>query len=476
MRINHNIAALNTYRQLGNANNAQQNAMEKLSSGLRINSAADDAAGLAISEKMRGQIRGLEQAQSNAQDGISLIQTAEGALNETHSILQRMRELSVQATNDTLNDSDRGEIQKEVDQLVEEIDRISSTTEFNTKKLLDGSMGAERTATAGVTEGQVNFKVSSDTAQVTGVSGVLANDKVGTHEITFSVGAAGEIKGTATDLDGTETLSELGITDIAGLKVGEEGSEVTLTGLDLNSTVADLVNAVNTQATGASAEIVEGQLVINSNSQTSGNQVSFEQDTASAGSAAAVLFGAGSSSVEANSTNADATALTVTDKYTDAGGNETTTVDRAGTYGDGSSNVSWNGATFTKGTGNISTATVTVEGLEAVDSKAARKDLSATLQIGANENQTMNVDIEDMSAQALGLVVGGEKISVSNSDDASRSITKINNAIETVSAERSKLGAFQNRLEHTINNLGTSSENLTASESRIRDVDYALAA
>ncbi|SDJ22233.1 flagellin N-terminal helical domain-containing protein, partial [Salimicrobium halophilum] len=120
MRINHNIAALNTHRQMGQANQAQQDSMEKLSSGLRINKAGDDAAGLAISEKMRGQIRGLDMAQKNAQDGISMIQTAEGALNETHSILQRMRELSVQSANDTNTDTDRGELQKEVDELVEE--------------------------------------------------------------------------------------------------------------------------------------------------------------------------------------------------------------------------------------------------------------------------------------------------------------------------------------------------------------------
>ena len=145
MRINHNIAALNTYRQLGSANNAQSKSMEKLSSGLRINRAGDDAAGLAISEKMRGQVRGLDQASANAQDGISLIQTAEGALNETQSILQRMRELSVQSSNDTNTDTDREELQKEINQLTEEIDRIAETTEFNTKKLLNGDL-------SGVTE------------------------------------------------------------------------------------------------------------------------------------------------------------------------------------------------------------------------------------------------------------------------------------------------------------------------------------
>ncbi|MBC7077455.1 MAG: flagellin [Synergistales bacterium] len=142
MRINQNISALNAYRNLTITNSALTKSMEKLSSGLRINRAADDAAGLAISEKMRGQIRGLAQAVRNAQDSISLIQTAEGALNETHAILQRMRELAVQAANDTNTTEDRRALQNEVTQLIAELDRIADQTEFNTQKLLDGSFAA----------------------------------------------------------------------------------------------------------------------------------------------------------------------------------------------------------------------------------------------------------------------------------------------------------------------------------------------
>jgi flagellin len=140
VRINQNISALNAYRNLTVTNTALSKSMEKLSSGLRINRAADDAAGLAISEKMRGQVRGLAQAIRNAQDGISLIQTAEGALNETHAILQRMRELAVQAANDTNTDEDRTQLQAEVTQLIQELTRIANNTEFNTKKLLNGSL------------------------------------------------------------------------------------------------------------------------------------------------------------------------------------------------------------------------------------------------------------------------------------------------------------------------------------------------
>ena len=165
MIINHNMNALNAHRNMGVNNTAAGKSMEKLSSGLRINRAGDDAAGLAISEKMRGQIRGLEQSSRNASDGISMIQTAEGALNETTNILQRMRELAVQSANDTNTSDDREQLQKEMTQLGEEIDRIANNTEFNTKKLLNGNMGKATTAVKGTVENKGNLK--NDVAQGT---------------------------------------------------------------------------------------------------------------------------------------------------------------------------------------------------------------------------------------------------------------------------------------------------------------------
>jgi flagellin len=169
MIINHNLMAMNTHRQLGINQTNSSKSMERLSSGMRINRAGDDAAGLAISEKMRGQIRGLKQAQRNAQDGISLIQTAEGALNETHAILQRMRELATQAATDTNTPTDRGEIQKEINQLAEEISRISNTTEFNTKNLMAG--GLNNTFHIGANQGQnVSLTIAAMDAQSLGVA------------------------------------------------------------------------------------------------------------------------------------------------------------------------------------------------------------------------------------------------------------------------------------------------------------------
>ncbi|MGE5543441.1 MAG: flagellin, partial [Bacillota bacterium] len=183
MRINHNIAALNTYRQLSNNNIMGNKSLEKLSSGLRINRAGDDAAGLAISEKMRGQIRGLDMASKNAQDGISLIQTAEGALNETHSILQRMRELAVQSASDTNTISDRAEIQKEVNQLAEEISRIGKTTEFNTQKLLTGKY--EGTFHIGANEQQnLKLTIADMRGFALGVTGTVQMSETATDTIT----------------------------------------------------------------------------------------------------------------------------------------------------------------------------------------------------------------------------------------------------------------------------------------------------
>ena len=172
MIINHNIQAINTHRNYGMANTQQSKSMEKLSSGLRINRAGDDAAGLAISEKMRAQVRGLDQASRNAQDGISLIQTAEGALNETHAILQRMRELAVQSANDTNVATDRGHLQKEIAELLKEIDRIASTTEFNTQKLLTGSASAVKFH-IGANAGQsITLGISSMTSSKLSLSGL----------------------------------------------------------------------------------------------------------------------------------------------------------------------------------------------------------------------------------------------------------------------------------------------------------------
>lgn len=229
VRINHNIAALNTYRQLGNANNAQLKSMEKLSSGLRINRAGDDAAGLSISEKMRGQIRGLEMASKNAQDGISMIQTAEGALNEVHSILQRMRELAVQAANDTNVAVDREAIGQELAELGKEIKRIKDTTQFNEQNLLDG--------TAGDGSGSVTFQVGANNGQTMTVD--FTTDGINLTNIESEVGALG-----ATDVADSGTATALIETINDQIKLVSAGrSLLGATQNRLEHTIANLDNA-----------------------------------------------------------------------------------------------------------------------------------------------------------------------------------------------------------------------------------------
>lgn len=343
-----------------NSTNASK-AMQKLSSGLRINTASDDAAGLAISEKMRGQINGLNQASTNAQDSISLIQTAEGALNETHSILQRMRQLAVQSANDTNNDSDRTAIQSEINQLTDEIDRIGNTTEFNTKKLLNGDL-------VGVN------------AEVKGTYSINNNTSI--DDLTLATDVATDIADKSTK-NGAITITKIsgGASGTATFDVRDtDGNKIDDSKVSLSSGVFAIIDGV-----AASADL----------------KLSGSFDKMEVGESITVVL----------------------NKHEDA----------------------------------------TTDGSKSI-----------TAQIGANSGQTMSIGIADMRSEALGVKdSSGNAIKVDDKYAANAAISTIQNAIEKVSSQRSKLGAYQNRLEHTINNLGTSSENLTAAESRIRDVDMA---
>lgn len=438
MIINHNIAALNTHRQLSMGTSASSKNMEKLSSGLKINRAGDDAAGLAISEKMRAQIRGLDMASKNSQDGISLIQTAEGALNETHAILQRMRELAVQAGNDTNNTQDRSEIQKEINQLTSEINRIANTSEFNTQKLLDGSKGTGQVKTiqAGKEEViedlgvyEITFDINTDVI----IDGVKIN--TGADLAAFKANIA------ASALDGKYTVEDGTAGALKLTQIADNGSP----------TAPQVSGAVLTETTpgkaGAAEVMGKFELDITAGKDALIDGVMFAKDSWNTVSDLALKI------------NGD---IALSAKYT-------ASVDTSGK--------------------------LVLEQIAASDEVPTfAQDKSVTLQIGANENQSMSIDINDMRAATLGItakagtdgftesneVTDGTNntnveagLSVANADDAAAAVTKIQAAIDKVSSERSKLGAFQNRLEHTINNLGTSSENLTAAESRIRDVDMA---
>jgi len=421
MIINHNITALNTHNKLSSASAAQGKSMEKLASGLRINKAGDDAAGLAISEKMRGQVRGLDQASRNAQDGISMIQTAEGALNETHSILQRVRELSVQAANDTNTGDDRNEIQKEIGQLSSEIDRISGTTEFNTQKLLDGSLGANAT--------------TSDSTKVDVVS--ATGLKVGNYGVTIDVAATkAQLAGAVTYADDAAINTAFGATD----------KDITVNGVQIDTagatTGAKLVDAFNAKSaeTGFTASFTATQgVTFTANEFGSGKSITF-------GGANKGLV---SNNSETLTQGKDAVA-------TIAGPDETKVITGTG------QKLSFGSAEFTAKGANGTAAVVNVA------------SSGVSFQIGANKDQNMLVDINEMNTKTLGNTTDKLKdVNVLTTEGANKAIKTVDDAIKQVSGERSKLGAFQNRLEYTVTNLKTSSENVTAAESRVRDVDMA---
>lgn len=352
---------MGVYSAMARHESAMDRALVRLSSGLRINSAADDPAGLAIREKMRGQISGLQQASRNAQDGISLLQTGEGGLNETHAILQRMRELAVEAANETLTGSDRAGIQREVDQLTQEVDRIAKVTSFNTKTLLRGSVNLSGNALTG---GDAQNRASG---QITLANAMRPGDWISVGGVVYTFG------------DGT-------------------GGTVAI-GNDIGATAANLASALNSQ---------------------------------------------------------DSARLSATSSF------ETIRLRTVATGAAGNA---------------ISLAY-----------QAARDEVSFSLQIGANTDQNLRISISNMDSGSLGIGLTDTQMPVAPGNDASHgldmtttaaangAITKLDDAIQKVSGERSNMGAVQNRLEHSVSYLDSAAENLSASESRISDADIAMEA
>ena len=425
MRINHNITALNTYRQLSMNNTNSAKSIEKLSSGLRINRAGDDAAGLAISEKMRAQIRGLDMAAKNAQDGISLIQIAEGALNETHAILQKMRELAVQAANGTNTDDDRRALQNEIDQLNAEIDRIADTTEFNTMKLLNGEQTLKATLTAGTTN----------------IQGAEIVNAMPEGDYTLTVA---DVKEVVADFNGTTTGVEADDITLDGEQKFAMGTTITFTITEGSETGKKNISVA-----------VNGTII----SDASINNTAVADD---------LTFDVGGSTGELT--------LTIAGGSIEDNGTITFTIGKSADYTLNVSTETTPVATLSDVVTTDGTVDIGTELRITVDDTLAEGTADLTLdaaplkfQIGANSGQSTSLSIGDMRAVKLGT----NTIDISTLDGAQTAIDQLDEAIKTVSMERSKLGAYQNRLEHTINNLGTSSENLSAAESRIRDVDMA---
>ncbi|MDR2529108.1 MAG: hypothetical protein LBD04_08855 [Synergistaceae bacterium] len=480
--VNHNVPALQAYNAVNYTSRLLEKAIQKLSTGLRINSAADDAAGLAISEKMRAQIRGLDRAALNSQDGISMIQTAEGALNETQAILQRMRELAVQAANDTLTQQDRAYIQEEIDQLREEVTRIGNTTQFNKKKLLDGSagtiwstsnLGARAVVHGGLrtidqfgqkSAAEANLKITI--SYKTGVAQVLK-----TNIFTIKHTSAGQLGSVATE--NTKLRDILQFWNSEGRFLLEDPKTITVTlgngvkdrfTLYGDDTLADVVTKLNrltnpdngaqilsaTYHTLSAGGHVPGTIEITSLTKGRDGMMSFagEED---------VLKAFGLSVLRKHSE------VVYTARVEDAHG---------GLYG--SIAPIKTGTFLVTGNRLIGIIHPNVDVIFTATNGTYEfflhlKDNTTVFQIGANEGEDMGIHIGDM--RALGLGING--VIVTNREAAARSITLIDNALDKVSTQRAKLGAYQNRLEHTINNLTVAAQNLTASESRIRDTDMA---
>ena len=375
MRIQHNIMAMNAYRNYANNTSALSKNLEKLSSGYKINRAGDDAAGLAISEKMRAQITGLDKAQDNAKDGISLVQTAEGALTEVHDMLNRMYELAEQSANGTFEDgTDRKQLQKEVNQLKSEIDRIADSANFNGIKLLDGSMSANAT---------------------TKLTSTATNSKAGV-DLNIVADSVYDATGKRTELD--FSLSVTTTANSAGVSVNENGTVlITVMGKDADGISAEEIQAMLAKAKAANSKVSEDIMNAVRDATVTGKGIVAPK----------------------SATNAT--------KWTDV-------------------------ATVTSAT-------------------TANKGESLVLQIGDTSDRfnQLRVGIKDCHVDALGLT----DMKIGDQDSAAKALDKIKSAINYVSDVRGTLGATQNRLDHTINNLSVMQENIQDAESTIRDTDVA---
>jgi flagellin len=433
MVVQHNMQAMNSNRMLGATTGAQAKSTEKLSSGFKINRAADDAAGLTISEKMRKQIKGLDRASTNAQDGVSAVQTAEGALTEVHSMLQRMNELAVQAANGTNSKSDRDAIQAEIEQLTTEVDRVAETTKFNETYLLKG----DNTQAA---------KTINLAAHDAGLKGTLVDNGDGTATFTMDKLKAG---------DGV-TIGGKSYTIGAAA-----GSAAALAKAGAGKASAGVAWAPGDKVTVNNIEYTYVSTASMAAGWYAGTPVSGE------GKADAALFKAGANvesgtkkfhviDPDANGVDKnDATVITETHAYELAKAELKTA----------------NGIGDTKGHANVTNAVnkFTIQTGQAEIPSA----LSFNLHVGSDADMTnkINVNVESMTSDYLG--IKGLNVSDDSGNAATYAIDAIADAVAKVSEQRSALGAIQNRLEHTIANLDNISENTTAAESRIRDTDMA---
>ena len=468
MVVQHNLTAMNSNRMLGLTTKSQAKSTEKLSSGYKINRAADDAAGLSISEKMRKQIRGLAQASANAEDGISAVQTAEGALNEVQDMLQRMNELAVKAANGTNSENDRSYIQNEIDQLTTEIDRVSETTKFNETYLLKG----DRDAVKGFT---YSYKTYGATNATNAIKAKVATATMNT-DAASGFGAAISFSNTATGAEQNEialALKNQGITinnkfsEVTAGAAASTSSLTSATSVSLNGAAADkyTVSATTTAdqfkiTNAAGKEVATITVRGGSIGSTDGTQykvgtesatISAKDVTAANGKGELVQYydkDGNAISANALSTYFQAVPVDGSDPDVSARGDAPQVFDAVGNA-------------------------ITLDELGVSATQDLQGSLQLTLHVGADAtaNNQIVLNLDAMNAKGLG--INGLKVDGPDDSNAREAMKSISEAIQKVSTQRSALGAIQNRLEHTISNLDNVVENTTSAESAIRDTDMA---
>ena len=473
MRIQHNIMAMNAYRNYTGNTSALSKNLEKLSSGYKINRAGDDAAGLAISEKMRAQITGLDVAQKNAKDGISLVQTAEGALTEVHDMLNRMVELADQSANGTYDGTDRTQLQKEVTQLRDEINRIADSSNFNGIKLLNGDLGSGKTGFTKTVAADTTAKTGAFTITATGAEGIT---------VKIDAVAKGTVNGVKATWNGTDLTLQIG---------GDQNDVIT----------QDMINQALAEASGAPAKAAGLKIDV-------GEGIKFASGDSAAGTVLAKtelkaakyaeVSGAGSLTNKAGASTKIKVTSTVAGEvsYKLTGTNTATnpegaTVSVAGDVAlnlgadkfytasqinsmiaekGGKLSVSFEGEL--KGSDIIAANGLNgATGLTVAGGQGAQGAGGLTLQIGDTSDtfNQLEVSVKDMHATSIGIGA----VDISTQEGASAAVSMIKDAINYVSDVRGTLGATQNRLDHTINNLSVMEENIQDAESTIRDTDVA---
>ena len=435
MVVQHNLSAMNANRMLGITTGSLAKSTEKLSSGYKVNRAADDAAGLAISEKMRKQIRGLDQASANAEDGISAVQTAEGALTEVHDMLQRMNELAVKAANGTMSTDDRQTVQDEVEQLLTEIDRVAETTKFNELYMLKGDTSDKTVKLSAKDAGLDGKLVTGANSATFTISTLKLGDSVSIGGKTYTIGDA----------------TPKNVADSVAALTMATGSQVTLNGVQY--TIVDTANDEDEAKNLITKDTIEDRINNGKLTSVKFNGKTYNVITDNAGGAA--------DGVDDNESS-----IITADKAYEYMAQELALANNVG-------------ANKTQISIDANNAQEVIKGKDTVQfvfdraEATTKEDLNFSLHVGADADMTNKISVKTAPLDTTGPGIAGLNVKDKTGISATYAIDSIADAIAKVSAQRSSLGAIQNRLEHTINNLDNVVENTTAAESQIRDTDMA---